>query len=993
MSSRDQDESDLPGGPNPPAIGRSRGGETSPDESGMLIETMRDPSLDSAEDLADRLHALRECGFEDAASIDVFDRIARLATRLLQTPVALVSLVDDHRQFFVGATGLQEPWRSRRETPLTHSFCQHVVSAGQPLVVSDSQQHPRVCDNLAVSDLGVRSYLGVPIRTPGDVVIGSLCAIDVRPREWQQTELDALNELAMATSAEVAVRWNLAEQRRVTAALRASEAQFRNCFEQSPIGVALVGLDGRWLRVNDALCRIVGYGRDELLQLDFQTITHPDDLDSDLDQVQAVLRGEISDYQMEKRYLHKQGHAVWVRLSVSMVRSDDGQPLNFMSQIEDISARKQADEALRQSEERFRLAVNGANDGVWDWHVTTNECYFSPRFKQLLGFQDDEFPNHASAWESRLHPDDRERVFEEVQQHFQSRTRYQVEYRMRTRDGEYRWFRARAIAILNEAGLPFRMVGAVSDIHEARLAAEELRKARNAAEAANRTKSDFLARMSHEIRTPMTGIIGMTELTLQTNLTDEQRDYLETARASADGLLALINDILDFSKIEADKLDLEDAPINLRRLLGQKLKLFMPSAEEKGLELVGVVDDSVPARIMGDQHRLRQILANLLGNSIKFTHAGRIALMVDLDPETRELRFSVRDTGIGIPLEQQKRIFAVFSQADSSTTRRYGGTGLGLAISLRLAEMMGGSLSVQSAPGRGSTFTLLLPLRVAEEGEGAIESPSRLTMLAEAASGSSGAEPGTTRQLSILLAEDNPINQKYVVKLLTRDGYRVHVAENGREAVNACDAERFDIVLMDVQMPELDGLEATRTLRKKGHEVPIIFLTASAMKGDREICLEAGGDDYLSKPVRLKELRQAIQRNVKDVPLEPVADESPQKDQVSRLIARFADDPEFLLELGGLFADQCAENLRVIREAVAAGDLPAVERAAHKVKGSLTVFGFESAAEAALSLELAARLGNRGSVREILPMFESECANTTQLLRTVCRRPTTSDSR
>ncbi|QDU39346.1 Aerobic respiration control sensor protein ArcB [Maioricimonas rarisocia] len=995
MSSQFRDEPDPPGAAEHPRVIQWSSDDESLDPTQVLSETMVGPSGDSGENLAARLHALRQCGFADASSIDVFDRIARLATRLLKTPVALVSLVDDRRQFFVGAIGLQEPWSSRRETPLSHSFCQHVVSAGQPLVVSHAGEHPLVCENLAVSELGVQAYLGVPIRTPGDIVIGSLCAIDSRPRRWLQHELELLDELAMATSAEVAVRWNLTEQRRMTAALRASEAQFRNCFEQSPIGLALVGLDGRWLRVNDALCRIVGYDRDELLEIDFQTITHPDDLDSDLDQVDAVIRGEINDYRMEKRYLHKDGHEVWVRLSVSMVRGDEGQPLNFMAQIEDISARKQADKALRQSEERFRLAVDGANDGVWDWNITTNECYFSPRFKQLLGFEDDEFPNHASSWEARLHPDDRARVFEEVQQHFRSRTRYQVEYRMQTRDGHYRWFQARANAIWNESGDPVRMVGAVTDIHEARLAAEELRKARLTAESASRAKSDFLASMSHEIRTPMNGIIGMTELTLQTNLTSEQRDYLETARASADGLLSLINDILDFSKIEADRLDLEDAPIELRRLLDQKTKLFRPSAEEKGLELTCEINERVPARIMGDQHRVRQILANLIGNAIKFTHAGRIAVTVDMVAGGRQLQFSVRDTGIGIPPDQQERIFAVFSQADSSTTRRYGGTGLGLAISLRLAEMMGGGLSVKSAHGRGSTFTFTLPLRPAERAAAYEAVQPRSTSVADAGREQSGAVAETeceTGRLSVLVAEDNPINQKYVVRLLSRDGHQVHVAENGREALEACDAETFDVVLMDVQMPELDGLEATRKLREKGYDVPIVFLTASAMKGDREQCLEAGGDDYLAKPVRLGELRDAIARNVKNG-REVSADEATEQQvEADRLVARFADDPEFLLELGGLFADQCTDNLRLIREAVVTGDLPAVERAAHKIKGSLTVFGFEPASEAALSLELAARAGDVESMKKILPAFERECSSTTELLRQVCHHPAVSDA-
>lgn len=663
----------------------------------VLTETMRDPFEPASDDVLSRLDALQTCGFREAISIDVFDRVVRQVCRWLHTSVALVSLVDDRRQLFVGAEGLNEPWKSRRETPLTHSFCKHVVCAGEPLVVSDAGSHPLVCDNLAIRDLGVAAYLGVPIRAPNNVVIGALCAIDSKPRLWQQHDLELLEELALSASTEVTVRWNLAEQQRVTAALRASEEQFRSCFEQSPIGLALVGLDGRWLRVNNALCRIVGYSRDELLKIDFQTITHPDDLQADLDQVHALMDGRICKYQMEKRYFHKEGHIVWIRLSVSMVYGEDGQPLHFMSQIEDISEWKRADEALRTSEKRFRLAVDGANDGIWDWNLKTGECYYSPRCRQLLGVTAEEFPDHISSWDKHLHPEDRPKIYRRVEDHFRLRDRYQVEYRLRMHDGSYRWFQARGMAVWNAEGEPLRMVGAITDIHEARLAEEATRNARLAAESASRAKSDFLARMSHEIRTPMNGIIGMTELTLQTDLSPEQRDNLETARASAETLLTLINDVLDFSKIEAGKLEIEPVTFDVRTFVRQTCKLFEPSAAEKGLAFEVIVDDDVPEQVVADQHRLRQILANLIGNGIKFTENGRIDVQVRFRAEEPGLAITVRDTGIGISAEQQERVFDVFSQANRSISRRYGGTGLGLAISTRLAELMGGT-SPSTAP-------------------------------------------------------------------------------------------------------------------------------------------------------------------------------------------------------------------------------------------------------------------------------------------------------
>ncbi|MCQ8183948.1 PAS domain S-box protein [Parvularcula maris] len=630
--------------------------------------------------------------------------------------------------------------------------------------------------------------------------------------------------------------------------VRASKNKYQNLFELSTDAIIVHTVDGTIVDLNSKASSLLGLSREHAIGLHVRSL-HPETALAHAKEALAdVVEGrEVS---IETEFLNADGKPFAAELSARQVETSGGPLVHGV--VRDISERKQHEAERDRYEKLLAHAQRLAQLGSFEWEIKTGMFYWSPATYSIFGIDPSEGVPTTDSLRPYLHPDDTDTIERCVIDAVNEGQDADITHRIVLRDGSVRTVETRFECLKSTSGRPYRIVGTVQDITKVAEANLALTEAKEAAEAANVAKTHFLASMSHEMRTPLNGVIGLLDLMGETRLTDVQTQYLEQAAASADSLLTLLSDLLDLSRIEAGEIDIDKKPIRTRDFVDQSISVILATFADRQVTVDVEIAPETPEAVEGDGARLRQILTNLLSNAVKFTPSGRVRVEIDYDLKAQSLAFDVVDQGIGISEDVLPKLFDRFTQAHTGLSRRYGGAGLGLTICRDLITVMGGTISAASQPGVGSRFSVVVPASAA-----VLEHPSANSDPAE----KNGIVP--LNGFSILLAEDSNTNALVVSRRLERHGATVDRARDGVEALRMTTERDYDIVLMDVSMPEMDGLEATREIRARGGSflhLPIIALTAHALRGDKERCLEAGMSGYVSKPIAIDELIDAVIR-------------------------------------------------------------------------------------------------------------------------------------
>ncbi|HEV3329896.1 MAG TPA: PAS domain S-box protein [Bryobacteraceae bacterium] len=774
----------------------------------------------------------------------------------------------------------------------------------------------------------------------------------------------------------LSVARDITDRKKIEAALQASDRRYRRYVHRSAACFLCNTLDGELLDCNEATQRLLGYESREELQS-----RNISDLYLDQAERQSLIdllkkEGVISDYELGLK--RKDGSVAWALVNLTLVTQDSATPFIEVTAI-DITQRRRIENELRVT----ASVVEASTDFIGIASIDGNVLLVNHAGRRMVGLAPDRAAK-GTRMDDYVMEDDREitdgaLAMLRKEGHWEGETRF----RHFITGAPIPVWHSSFLITDRETNNPIAIGTICRDLTQRKREESELRAAKQAAESGNRAKSRFLANMSHEIRTPMNGILGMARLLVSSELKPEQRHYAEVVLSSGENLLSLVNQILDLSKIEAGKVLLDKVDFDLREALERDEEMQAPEARRKGLEFTYVVDPRLPRFVRGDPGRLRQVLANLVGNAVKFTAEGHVHVSIGLaseDQATATLHFEVKDTGIGISKMQAKMLMSPFVQGNESTTRKFGGTGLGLSISKELVELMGGQIGFESEPGKGSCFWFTASLEKQPEGSSNVQRMPTVPSVPYTSA------PHNKQATRILVAEDHPVNREVMLAVLANLGYRGDAVTDGREAVKAVQSTAYDIVLMDCQMPVMDGFAATRLIRAPATgalnpRIPIIAVTASAMAGDREKCLAAGMDEYLSKPVEPDILGQMLDHWLCRMPQEKAVN-PPAQTSTSASESTVFDPEDLMKRLAGqkalaekvvsAFLEAAPSQMDGLRRQLAAQDVQAARREAHALKGAAATISAPAFRSLALEAEQAAKAGEWLSIEKILMRMDDQ---------------------